>query len=203
MAPIRRYLRITRHSVLECRIFLENPADGPRWLLNTNDPALPRVLEAVKPYVLPKLREENERLKGKGKKKKTVKDVVKKDDFDVSIFLTEVGTRHALMVKQKTVVVRELTNSNSEKINDIPSESIEDDDEAYNVDGNGPAEPDRPSDKKKLGFNTIYDGFNIWGFVLCLLVERKGNAMRKSSEGHAQALMEEWISTQQEQRDDS
>ena len=78
MAPIRRYLRISRHSVLECRIFLENPADGPRWLLNARDPALPRVFEAVKPYVLPKLREENERLKGKGKKKKSVKDVVKK-----------------------------------------------------------------------------------------------------------------------------
>ena len=77
MAPIRRYLRISRHSVLECRIFLENPADGPRWLLNAQDPALPRVFEAVKPYVLPKLREESERMRGKGKKKKSVKDVVK------------------------------------------------------------------------------------------------------------------------------
>jgi hypothetical protein len=77
MAPIRRYLRISRHSVLECRIFLENPADGPRWLLHPQDPALPRIFEAVKPYVLPKLREENERMKGKGKKKKSVKDVVK------------------------------------------------------------------------------------------------------------------------------
>jgi hypothetical protein len=80
MAPIRRYLRISRHSVLECRIFLENPADGPRWLLNAQDPALPRVFEAVKPFVLPKLREENERLKGKGKKKKSVKDVVKQGE---------------------------------------------------------------------------------------------------------------------------
>lgn len=77
MAPIRRYLRISKHSVLECRIFLENPADGPRWLLSVENPALPRVVEAVKPYVLPKLREENERAKGKGKKKKSVKDVVK------------------------------------------------------------------------------------------------------------------------------
>ncbi len=77
MAPIRRYLRISRHSALECRIFLENPADGLRWLLRAQDPALPRVFEAVKPYVLPKLREENERMKGKGKKKKSVKDVVK------------------------------------------------------------------------------------------------------------------------------
>jgi hypothetical protein len=76
MAPIRRYLRISKHSVLECRIFLENPADGPRWLLNPEDPALPRVFEAIRPLVLPKLREENERAKGKGKKKKSVKDIV-------------------------------------------------------------------------------------------------------------------------------
>lgn len=76
MAPIRRYLRVSKYSVLECRIFLENPADGPRWLLNPENPALPRVFEAIKPLVLPKLREENERAKGKGKKKKSVKDVV-------------------------------------------------------------------------------------------------------------------------------
>ena len=77
MAPIRRYLRISKYSVLECRIFLENPADEPRWLLNEKEPALPRVFDAVKPYVLPKLREENERAKGKGKKKKSIKDIVK------------------------------------------------------------------------------------------------------------------------------
>src|SRR5579859_4723859 len=104
MAPIRRYLRISKYSVLECRIFLENPADGSRWLLNPENPALPRVFEAIKPLVLPKLREENERAKGKGKKKKSVKDVVTggrlalpkthiltdvwafADDFEVSIF---------------------------------------------------------------------------------------------------------------------
>lgn len=73
MAPIRRYLRITRHSVLECRIFLENPADGDRWLLRSEDPALPRVFEAVKPYVLPKLREESERGKGKGRRRRASK----------------------------------------------------------------------------------------------------------------------------------
>ena len=81
MAPIRRYLRISKYSVLECRIFLENPADGPRWLLRLEDPALPRVMEAVKPLVLPKLREENEKAKGKGKKKKSGKDVVKGGEF--------------------------------------------------------------------------------------------------------------------------
>ena len=74
MAPVRRYLRITKYSVLEVRIYVENPTHVQSWLLNPRDPALPRVIESVRPYVLPKLREENERAKGKGKKKKGVKD---------------------------------------------------------------------------------------------------------------------------------
>lgn len=77
MAPIRRYLRITKYSVLECRIYLDNPALADSWLLNPRTPVLPRVIESVRPLVLPKLREENHRSKGKGgSKKKGVKDVV-------------------------------------------------------------------------------------------------------------------------------
>jgi hypothetical protein len=76
MAPIRLYLRISAFSVLEVRIYLDNPADAGRWLLNPREPGLPRVIEAVRPLILPKLREESERAKGKGSKKKGVKDVV-------------------------------------------------------------------------------------------------------------------------------
>ena len=76
MAPIRRYLRITKYSVLECRIYVDNPALAESWLLNSRNPVLPRVIESVRPLVLPKLREENERSKSKGGKKKGVKDVV-------------------------------------------------------------------------------------------------------------------------------
>jgi hypothetical protein len=228
MAPIRRYLRISRHSVLECRIFLENPADRDRWLLNPQDPALNRIFEAVKPYVLPKLREENERVKGKGKKKKSVKDVILQDDFEISIFLTEAGVRHALMIRNKTfrdtdriksnsnkllgsgrdpVMIHEESDDENVRMDDIPSaiEVGEDDnDEAVGCH----AQADHAltdDDKKKMGFTTSYSGFNIWGFVLCLLVERKGGPGKKShgkGDSHAQALMEEWISTQREQVDD-
>jgi hypothetical protein len=77
MAPIRRYLRITKYSVLECRIYLDSPAPPESWLVRKNDPALPRIMEAIRPYVLPKLREENERAQRKGKAKKgAVKDTV-------------------------------------------------------------------------------------------------------------------------------
>ncbi len=75
MAPLRRYLRITKYSVLECRIYLDHPLLAETWLLNPRNPILPRVIESVRPLVLPKLREENERSHKKGKKK-GVKDVV-------------------------------------------------------------------------------------------------------------------------------
>jgi hypothetical protein len=77
MAPVRRYLRITKFSVLECRIYLDNPALAQSWLLNPRDPVLPRVIESVRPWVLPKLREERDRVKKKSSnKKKGIKDTV-------------------------------------------------------------------------------------------------------------------------------
>ena len=76
MAPIRRYLRISKYSVLECRIYLDNPALAHPWLLNPRDPVLPRVIESVRPLVLPKLREEKERSRKRSTKKKGIKDVV-------------------------------------------------------------------------------------------------------------------------------
>jgi hypothetical protein len=54
-------------------------------------------------------------------------------------------------------------------------------------------------DDKKLGFRTQYEGFHIYGWVLCLLVTRKGDKARTrpaASDTSRQALMEEWISTQ-------
>jgi hypothetical protein len=88
MAPLRRYLRITKHSVVEVRIYLDRPADADAWLLKRDNPALPRVIQAVRPLVLPKLREENERGKGKGgakAKKKGVKDVVVEGQSNLNI----------------------------------------------------------------------------------------------------------------------
>jgi len=76
MAPIRRYLRITKYSVLECRIYLDNPALAHSWLLNPRKVVLPKVIESVRPYVLPKLREERERSRKRSTKKKGIKDVV-------------------------------------------------------------------------------------------------------------------------------
>jgi hypothetical protein len=76
MAPVRRYLRITKYSVLECRIYLDNPSLAQSWLLNPRNPVLPRIIESIRPLVLPKLREEKERGKKKSSKKKGIKDVI-------------------------------------------------------------------------------------------------------------------------------
>lgn len=76
MAPIRRYLRISKFSVLECRIYLDNPGLAQTWLLNPRDPVLPRVIETIRPLVLPKLQEEKERSRKKNSKRKEIKDVI-------------------------------------------------------------------------------------------------------------------------------
>lgn len=62
-----------------------------------------------------------------------------------------------------------------------------------------PPEDTTGGDEKKLRFNTHYESFNIHGWVLCLLITRKGDKTRPSarlSESNRQPLMEEWISTQ-------
>ncbi|RYP64740.1 hypothetical protein DL769_006545 [Monosporascus sp. CRB-8-3] len=126
MAPIRRYLRITKYSVLECRIYLDDPALGRTWLLNPRKPVLPRVIESVRPLVLPKLREERERSRKRSTKKKSIKDVVVEDDFEVSIFLTETSTRHSLLTKHKhfhDTTQTKLTSNNAGRLVGAASEA--------------------------------------------------------------------------------
>lgn len=274
MAPIRRYLRITKYSVLEVRIYPEKPSDTP-WLLSTRDPVLPRVIEEVRPKVLPKLREENENARKKGgKKKKGIRDVAGQEDFEVVMFLTEGLTRHSLITKQKQFAEKPKIKSTSNKLTGWLNNSenpitVEDNDhvpaglrqevedepalqdipEAANnggkrkgtddVDSDGDplfvssddegtfqtqrAAPtkrrrqqkarqgDRQAeggtdggeedndDKKKMALNTTYDGFSIYGRILCLIVKRKGTraaaAVPNAPVGGSQ-MMEQWVSTQ-------
>jgi hypothetical protein len=283
MAPIRRYLRITKYSVLECRIYLDNPALAESWLLNSRNPVLPRVIESVRPLVLPKLREENERSKSKGGKNKGVKDVVVEgkacgfddglslmlpEDFEVSIFLTETSTRHSLLTKQKhfrepkkklqsnshkltgdtndapievedgPVILREESEEDGLNLNDLPEAEDDIEDSLFVEEEAGlrrskrprapmqalSSSPESSSDfeplaeplpkrrkdkevvpgeeesdvKKKMAMDTSYDGFSIYGRVLCLVVKRRD----KKGKGPAgltggQAMMEDWITSTQ------
>ncbi|KAK5110278.1 hypothetical protein LTR62_006131 [Meristemomyces frigidus] len=264
MSPIRRYLRITKYSVLEVRIYLEKPSDAS-WLLNSRDSVLARVIEEVRPLVLPKLREENENAKKKSsKKQRGIKDVVSRDEFEVTIFLTELSTRHSLLTKQKNFSDKPKLRSTSNKLTGWLNNSdnpinVEDDakqpeilqedehvvelskipevptskrktDEAT---GDEPlfvssddeeffttqrertskrrkrntteavveeiaSEPEQDEDdKKKLAMKTFYDGFSIYGRILCLLVKRKGKKSQPASAGlGGSQMMEQWVATQ-------
>lgn len=201
--------------------------------------------------VLPKLREENERLWMR-KKSKPVKDVISEgtaavipitftmfprltdivdaDEFEVAIFLRESRTRHSLLTRQKTfhghadqrgtVAAVESENGLVESAAEAAdAEVIIESDEEPELDLNnipqaaaGDQEPPKSNtwsrrgkreaiqaeaeeagaDEKKLRFSTHYESFNICGWVLCLLITRKGDRAGPNK----QPLMEEWISTQ-------
>ncbi len=224
--------------MLEVRIYLSVPADASRWLLSPSKPALPRVIAAVRPYVLPKLREENERAK-KGGKQKGVKDTVHGEDFEVGLFLTELSTTHQILRRERVVkdkgegkktgatredpvevgdedgeernavpgLAREETEEEKPNIMNIPSDNSDEDDgveevsapERTHKNGVGITITNQTDDKKKLGFRTNYDGFRIYGRILCLVVKRTGIVKGKLLPGGTgQAVMESWIASTQE-----
>ncbi|GKT91574.1 hypothetical protein CT0861_00548 [Colletotrichum tofieldiae] len=292
MAPLRRYLRITKYSVLECRIYLDNPALAQSWLLNPRNPILPKVIESVRHLVLPKLREEKERerTKKKSSKKKSIKDVVVQehelDEFEVSMFLTETSTRHSLLTKHKhfrdkatnklqsnsnklisetndapidldmeaegpgaTVHIREESDPEDSPggLSQIPAvdetsrprrskrqrgeprdadteyEMPSDDDagagaSAIEIDSEDDVFPppkrikkqktgsdvEQDDDKKKMAMDVSYEGFAIYGRVLCLVVKKRQRLRLAASSGSGngkqpagQASMENWISSTQ------
>ena len=198
--------------------------------------------------------------------------VVCSDDFDVSIFLTELSTPHSILTRQKVFKEdEERIKSNSGKmtgtvedpmeihddvdnpaesedegksrLHEIPaargndvntayeeesqapaqeaplflsedSEDSEDSDSGkglrtqqvtisrgkkeQRVESDGKNDPASPDNKKKLAVNTTYDGFRIYGRILCLVVKRKGTLKGKPVVGGAgQAMMEDWITSTQ------
>lgn len=50
---------------------------------------------------------------------------------------------------------------------------------------------------KKMEIRTTYEGFTIYGRVLCLIVKRRDGSGKASSEPIGQATMENWISSTQ------
>lgn len=149
------------------------------------------------------------------------------DDFQVSIFLTEHSSRHSVLTKQKVFKDKRRITSNSGKLTDWlnaknseqplvssvgPTELIvireEEDDEPINLadvpeaDGSGDQTMDAVEEhdqKKKLGLTTSYDGFSIYGRILCLVVKRRG--VRHQAGSHntpvsSQQMLENWVSTQ-------
>jgi hypothetical protein len=58
-------------------------------------------------------------------------------------------------------------------------------------------EKDGQEDKKKMAMDTSYDGFSIYGRVLCLVVKKRDTGKAKGGIGGGQAMMEEWITSTQ------
>lgn len=147
------------------------------------------------------------------------------DEFEVALFLRESRTRHSLLTRQKTfeepddggrknesnrnntadagiVVDSDEEGEEGIDLHNIPAANDQDDDTISTVGEQAASQartlqkPDE--DEKKLRFRTNYESFNIYGWVLCLLVTRKGDATRQavSAEPKGQVLMEEWMSTQ-------
>lgn len=258
MAPIRRYLRISPYTVLEVRIYREDPYSAP-WLLSSQSNVLGRIMTAVKPHVFRQLRDEKERARGKSKKKKGVKDVAIEEDFEAAVFLTDVGTRHSVCVKVKDFgAKKKRLGSNSGKLTgwlggkDRPVELGDDGDNDEEEDEEaGPvilqesdeeqtplqaaatvtkprrkattvleeevsedegfmqtqaaksskrvgddASGDGEDDKKKLGMNLSYDGFAIYGKILCLVVKRRKGQSSYDGPADGRQMLENWVSTQ-------
>ena len=195
------------------------------------------------------------------------------DDFEVSIFLTELSSRHSIMTKQKIFTDKPRIQSNSGKLTgwlttgtsaqpvvinesatdpffieeeeddavklaDIPeanpatkrstrtkrSRSEVDKDPTDNASDSdemdlfvpetaskrsktdtAPADSEEVQgegdmdDKKKLGLNTSYEGFSIYGRILCLVVKRRGGRTGTGGAGalvSSQKMLENWVSTQ-------
>lgn len=58
-----------------------------------------------------------------------------------------------------------------------------------------PANDDAAADDdKKFAIRTTYDGFAIYGRILCLVVKRKGSSKQKAAT--SQQMLENWVSTQ-------
>ena len=237
MAPLRRYLRISPYSTLEVRIHLTDPYQAA-WLPTV----LPRITAAIKPHVFRQLREERARAtNASSKRKKVIKDVAVEEDFEVSVFLTEGGTRHSLLVKTKGFgtgrakgVKRRRAKAGKltgwlekEKAVDLTGEAVEireesdeedaaaglaqyeevSDDEGY-ARTQASAGEGEEDDKKKLDLDLSYDGFAIYGKVLCLVVKRRGAGARRkgagpsasstaaTEAGSGRAMLETWVSTQ-------
>ena len=57
-------------------------------------------------------------------------------------------------------------------------------------------------EKKKMGFRTEYEGFAIYGRILCLIVKRRTVKGKDMPGGAGQAMMEEWIGTQVQREED-
>jgi len=95
------------------------------------------------------------------------------------------------------VVIREESPSDDVVLADIPS-APGSGEESQDNDSIVPKALDRTGqDDKKLAPRTSYEGFSIYGRVLCLVIKRRGVAAAAATKPpSSQKMMENWVSTQ-------
>lgn len=64
------------------------------------------------------------------------------------------------------------------------------------ADADADADAEEDEDKKKLGMKTAYEGFSIYGRILCLIVKRKGVKKPTTGQAAGSQMLENWVSTQ-------
>lgn len=132
----------------------------------------------------------------------------------------------AIEVEEAPQILREESDNEEAALQDIPAVEIDDSDSdnslfvadaaqpgrSKRTAGSPPASPlpkrrkdvtpgeEASDDKKKMAMDTTYDGFSIYGRVLCLVVkrrDRKGKGRGGPDAGVGQATMENWITSTQ------
>lgn len=115
----------------------------------------------------------------KSKKRKSVNDKDREGDDDEAAFVSS-SDEEFFATQRANPSKRRKRTEEPEKVPDDP-----------------PAHEDEQDDKKKLFLDTSYDGFSIYGRILCLIVARKSKkepAVSASTGGNQ--TMEQWVSTQ-------
>ena len=117
-------------------------------------------------------------------------DLPSADDPD-ALFVSDGGPRRSK--RSRTSINVESSPDSSPGLEPLPKRRKDTDDD------------DEPTDdKKKMAMDTSYEGFAIYGRVLCLVVKRRDRKGKgPASIAGGQAMMEDWItSTQMPQADE-
>lgn len=154
--PLRRYLRISKYSTLEVRIYVTG-TDDPTWF---SDKMLRSVVQLAKPLILPKLREEQ----AVKKKKQATRDTIDGEGFTASIYLQDVQTRHSVLDVDRTFEFLE----DKGRRDDNPKEQFRESSPLFVP--SQEEEEGEEEDRKKLLLRANYTGFSIYGKALVLIV---------------------------------
>jgi hypothetical protein len=91
------------------------------------------------------------------------------------------------------VIIREEDDDASVDLAQIPERGVGKDDDAESSTNEDSVEED--DEAKKLRLKTSYEGFSIYGRILCLVVKRRG-VRQPAQPVSSQQMLENWVSTQ-------